>query len=260
MGKLADRLKEQARGGAQPMGFTPLAAPSAAPAMVVMAQVESGELEAVSQAVRTEADGVLVSVGPATPDQTLRAMRTAARQALWGGVLAVGTREAVERLQRAGCDFVVLGSGALPADILAEEKLDKVLEVDPEWSDVMVRGLEQLPLAAVAFRVVTGETMTIHRLLLCQRVVALTRKPVLAVLPPAVGPDQLLPLRDAGVSGIIVPAGAAREFRKAVRELPPPKRPRERLEAVLPLGLTVARREREEEEEEGDGAGASPLG
>lgn len=248
MGKLADRIKAMARGAAPPIGFA-LAPPRAQPpSLLVAALLDATGGEGMAQAIQDGADVVLVPVGPATGEAALKAVRSALRQAMWGAVLEVGNKQDVERLQKAGCDFVVLRGGALSADVLSIEELDTLLEPDPAWEDTLLRGVEQLPVLAILYRVV-AEAVTIQQLLQVQRLVGLTRKPLLVVLPPTVSPQQLRPLRDAGVSGVVVPPASVKDFRAAVRDLPPPKKPKERAEVLLPLGLPPTQEEAEEEEE-----------
>ena len=249
MGKLADRLREIARGGTQPMGFAAGAVRSHAPRMLTATLLDVADAPAVAEVVQAGADAVLVPGGAATGDEVLRAVATAGQRAMWGGVLTVGGREEVERLQRARGDFVVLGSDSLGANALLAENIDKLLEVDPTWEDISLRGVEQLPVVAVLFRVVSAERLTIHHLLQCQRVVALTRKPVLAVLPPTVGIESLSLLRDAGIYGVVVAPPTVRDFRAAIRELPALKRGQERMEAMLPAGQPGAPYAEPDEEE-----------
>lgn len=249
MGKLTDRLKELSRGGSQPVGFAPAAPRPSPPAMLVMASVEMAEGEAASQAAQSEADAVLAPVGPATTDDTIRTLRNATRRTLMGAALTAGGKDIVDRLQRAGCDFVLLSNETLAADILTEERTDKVLEIEPAWSDIFVREIERLPVEAVLFRIMGGERLSLQQYLQCLRVASLARKPVLVMLPGSVGTEALQPLRDAGVSGVVVPVSSVKAFRSAARSLPPPRKPKERLDAILPMGLTAGRREPEEEDE-----------
>lgn len=231
------------------MGFALGTTRSHAPRMVTATLLDAADAQAVADVILAGADAVLVPVGAATGDEVLRAVATAGQRAMWGGVLAVGGREEVERLKKAKGDFVVLGSDTLGANALLAENIDKLLEVDPTWEDISLRGVEQLPVVAVLFRVVSAERLSIRHLLQCQRVVALTRKPVLAVLPPTVGIESLSLLRDAGIYGVVVPPPTVRDFRAAIRELPAPKRGQERMEAILPAGPQGASHAEPDEEE-----------
>ena len=251
MGKLADRLREIARGGTQPMGFAAGAVRSHAPRMLTATLLDVADAQAVSDVVQAGADAALIPVGAATGDEVLKAVATAGQRAMWGGVLAAGGRDEVERLQKARGDFVVLGSDSLGANALLPENIDKLLEVDIAWDDISLRGVEHLPVVAVLFRVLSPERLTIRHLLQCQKVVALTRKPVLAVLPPTVGIESLLLLRDTGIYGVVVPPPTVKDFRAAIRELPTPSQRQERLEATLPAGPQRAL-PTEPDEEEGE--------
>ena len=249
MSKLSDRLKEVSSGVVRPLGFgLSVPRPQSLPLLLV-ALMDSLEQQIVSQVVKEGAEVVLAPAGPVTDEKTLKAMVSARDGALWGGVLEAGGRDEIERLERAGCDVVLLRSGALAADTLIPEKVDKLLEVDPAWPDILVRGLGQLPVAAAVFRIQAGETMSIQQLLQCQRIVGLAQKPILVTLPPTVGTEALALLRDAGVSGVMVAPGMVKDFRTALKELPP-RKPRERPDAVLPIGLLGSHEESEEDEED----------
>ena len=234
MGKLADKLRELARGGGQPIGFAGMAARTQTPRMLVGTHLDAPDQQAVEDAVQSGADVILFQAGPATTDDMFKTFGTAGQRAMWGGILAMGGRDEVERLSKAKSDFVVLGSGTINADALLAENIDKVLEIDASWDDMLLRTVDQLPITAVLYRALGAEDLTVQHLMQCQKIIALARKPAFVLLPPAVGVRSLTLLRDAGVYGVVVPPGAVKDFRMAVHELPAPKRREERMEATLP--------------------------
>lgn len=252
MGKLADKLREIARGGAQPIGFAPMASRAQMPRMIVAAYLDAADGAALAEAIQNGADAVMVPVGPATTDDTLKAASAAGQRAMWGGILVVGGRDEVERLHKAKSDFVVLGSSSINANALLVDGVDKILEIDPSWDDVLLRTVEQLPITAILFRVLGAEDLTIQHILQCQKVVALARKPAFVLVPQSVGAGTLAVLRDAGVSGVVVSPHAVKDFRAAVHDLPPPKRREEHLDATLPGRAAAVSHDHDDEEEDDD--------
>ena len=201
---------------------------------------------------------MLVGVGPATTDEALAAVHEAVGRLMWGGSVELGGRPEVQRLERAGCDLALLRNPGLQADALAPE-IDKILEVEEEWSDSLLRAVEALPVAAVLYRVNSVEHLTIQQLIELQRVVLLVRKPLIASLAPSIGPDSLRVLRDAGVAGIMVVPSKVKDFRSALRALPPPKKTRDKVDAIVPAAPTT-HHDHGEEDDEDRANRTAPLG
>lgn len=236
MGKLADRIKGVLEGPPRPMGFHSAMVQAKPPTMLLIASVEAGETSSVVDAIRSGAQGVLAPVGPETTDDVLKALATEAKGGIWGGVLGVGGKPEVQKLMDAGAHFVLFRSAGVGGDALEVEGLDKVLEVDEGWPDMLLRSVDRLPVEAALYCMQAVESLSITHVLQCRRVIGLVGKPVLVALPSGVGPWVLTILRDAGVVGVVVPAPAVTEFHEAIRELPPRKKQKERMDATLPMG------------------------
>ena len=252
MGKLADRLKEVIERPVRPIGFRAGAAQAKPPALVLLANIDGGQKEEAARAVHEGAQGVLAAVGTATADETLAELATAAGGGLWGGALEAGGRADVERLREAGAHFVLFRSTGVSGEGLEAEEIDKILEVEQNWPDMLLRPVDRLPVAAALYRLQEGEALSIQALLQCRRIVALVGKPLLVSLPPGIGTSALTLLRDAGVMGVVVSASAVAEFHAAIRDLPPPKRDHERMDAVLPRGGPAPLQEADDDDEEED--------
>lgn len=250
MSKLADLLKQASQAYNRPMGFGAAQARAAALPMVLIAEVDSAAAAGIGAAVAAGAQAVLA---PAANSAMVTAAKAAATKGTLGAALDGGTQEDVARLEQDGCEFVVLRSTGLPADVLTADAPEKLLEVDGSWPDALIRGVEGLPLAGIVYRIPAGEPLTIHQLLLCRRVAALAAKPLFVAVPAGLGGDAARPLRDAGAVGLLVPAAVVGEFRDAIKVLPPPKRQKENIEATLPTGFMSRAKEAEhDDDDDGD--------
>lgn len=258
MGKLADRLRDSMNRGIRPLGFGVAAAKPPAPLMLIASV--SGLGEEATKAETEGADAVLIS-GSSRRGNQRENQGLSIGKALVGTEVKAVDKSALEALAKNGVAFAVLTGASTPAASLAAEGIDLALMVDPDWSDALARGVEQLSVAAVIYQPTSTTQLSIYDQLLCTRIIVLTRKPVLVVLPQAWGVEALAPLQDAGVLGVIVPADAVATFRDGIKSLPAKKRPRDREEiaATLPHGGQIHSRDEDEEEEEDRAAGTAPV-
>ncbi|MEK7215093.1 MAG: hypothetical protein AAB289_05825 [Chloroflexota bacterium] len=257
MSKFSDRVKELNQGAPRPMGFAPAAQRAVPLPLILFARADAGDIHAVTEAAYEGAEGVLVGVGPATTNEALEAIHEAVGRAMWGGSVEVGGRPEVERLEKAGCDLALLRNAGLEAGALSPE-IDKFLEVEQEWPDALLRAVDALPIAGVMYRVDSVEHLTIQQLIELQRVVLLVRKPLIASLAPSIAAGSVGALRDAGVAGIMVVPSKVRDFRAALRSLPPPKKPKERVDPLIPAAPTARHDHGEDEEDRANRQ--APLG
>jgi len=157
------------------------------------------------------------------------------------------------QLKGKGCDFLVFDAAKAPLTLLREEEVGKIVEIDPSLADGLVRAIEQLPIDAV---LIGGEpSLSVHRLMVCQHVANLVRKPLVALAPLDMSKEDLEELREAGMAGVVVNVEAdAKEglsrLRQIIDALPPSRRGRrEKADALLPyLGEEVMPQVEEEEE------------
>lgn len=252
MGKLADRIKGVLEGPPRPLGFRSGAVQARPPTMLLLASVGAGDTVAVADVMQAGAQGALVTVGPSTGAKALKDLATAAAGGIWGGVLEAGGKAEVQKLMDAGAHFVLFRSTGVAGDALDVEDFDKVLEVEEAWPDTLLRPVDRLPLEAALYRLPAGESLSIAQVLQCRRVIGLVGKPVLVALSPGTGPWVLTILRDAGVVGVVVPASAVTEFHDAIRDLPPVKKKKERMDATLPMGGRAVGQDHEEDDDDED--------
>ncbi|MEE8369583.1 MAG: hypothetical protein V3S00_02300, partial [Dehalococcoidia bacterium] len=155
--------------------------------------------------------------------------------------------------REAGADFVVVEWPSVSAEVLLEEGIGLVLALGQDVSDTTLRLLADLPLDALVVPA-PAAPLTLARLLEVRRLAALSRTTLLMEIGEEIGASRLQALRDAGVAGVILAAGAQDRLpglREAIDALPARGRRREeRADAVLPAQGSVAEGEEEEGEEE----------
>lgn len=251
MGKLADRLKDVMERTARPMGFRSAAAQAKPAQLLLLASIEGVEKDAAARAIREGAHGVLTMTAPSSDADELKDFGAAAANGIWGGVMEAGGKEEVGRLKAAGAHFALFRSTGVAGEALEVEDIDKVLEVDQEWPDMLLRSVAGLQVAAVLYRL-SVDGLTLQGLLQCRRVASLVGKPLLAAMPPSTDGASMTLLRDTGVDGVIVPAGLVAQFHAAIRDMPPPKKSKEHMDAVIGLGGARGHAHEEEDDEDDD--------
>lgn len=247
MSKLLDKLRQVSRGSVQPLGFRAAASTSKSPPMVLIAVLYPGDAPAAA-AVKKSADAVLFK-GAQSREKLVASMG----EVPWGASLDEATEKELSQLKGKGCDFLVFDAAKAPLTLLREEEVGKIVEIDPSLADGLVRAIEQLPIDAV---LIGGEpSLSVHRLMVCQHVANLVRKPLVALAPLDMSKEDLEELREAGMAGVVVNVEAdAKEglsrLRQIIDALPPSRRGRrEKADALLPyLGEEVMPQVEEEEE------------
>lgn len=253
MSKLSDLLKQASQAYVRPMGFAPVQSRQQALPMVLIAQIDSLDAAAVDAAVSAGAEAVLAPMGVASDAVAVKSAKNAAGRALLGGVLDAGGKDDVARLERDGCDFLLIRNTNVAAEVLSsDDENGKLLELDPNWPDTMLRGVDGLQVEGVVYRIAGSETLTINHLLQLRRAAGLAGKPLFIAAPAGLPATTASVLRDAGAVGLIVPSGAVAEYKETVRNLPPPKRQKERMDAMLPAGFAVGGKEPEHDDDDGD--------
>ncbi len=226
MSRLAELIRRAARDETPPMGFAARANWKPAPRMLTVA---TGPAE--------DAD-LLLLAAPASAKQ----------QTPWGVTVrdAAGYRAARE----AGADFVCFAMDDLPAQVLLDEEPGRVLVLDQDTPDALLRMVEGLGVDACYVERADGP-LTVRAAAELRRIAGLTRRPLL--LPATVAPDtgELGAARECGVVGLVVPPVTAAAVRERIAAVPARKpRREERPMAVLPhAGFAPANEEEEDDED-----------
>lgn len=248
------------------MGFRLAPAEVSKPKMLLVASVAADDLDGAADYLAGVDAGLLAIPELDAGAEAFPKVSQAAADIPWGGWLGgmEGTsNEAVEQMVKAGCDFVVFPAATTSLAILQDDRVGRILQVEPSLSEGMLRTLNDLPLDAV---LVAGEQqgdypVTWHHLMLFRRFVSLVTKSVLVSVPSNMTARELQTLWDAGVDGVVVaaasgqPAAGWKELRQAIDGLVfPSSRKQGKMRALLPCpggkGTEVTTEEEEEEEEE----------
>jgi len=227
LSKLLDKLNQVSRGSAQPIGFRTASTPKS-PRMVLIAALGEGDSSAAAVA-KESADAVLLK-------GAVSQIAASLGDVPWGVCLSEATEKDLSQLKGMGCDFLVFDTAKAPLTLLKEEGLGKIAEIEPSLADGLIRAIEQLPIDAV---LIGGElSLSVHRLMVCQHLANLVRKPLIALSPPGMSEEDLKGLWEAGMAGVMVEGGAKEELsglRQAIDALPASRRKgKERAEALLP--------------------------
>lgn len=258
MSKFVDKLTRLSRSTGPSIGFRQSQTmPSRG--MLLAAEIAGSDVSLAKGAVAADIDALVVKIDSLVGQ--VDALKEAAKLAVntpWGvHINKLGSDDAAT-LRDLGCDFVVVNAAASPAAILSEEDLGKILIVDAGWTDGMVRVIDQVALDAVFLDADETEAagFSLQRLLLCQRVASLARKPLLVSAPQVINSTGVQALHSIGVEGVLYryaedgSAGPLQKLKKAIDNLPA-YRGRGKGVALLPR-VEAAGPAESEEEEDGD--------
>lgn len=242
MSKLLDKLEQISKGNSKPLGFAAAAAKSKPANMVIIATVDDNDKAAVT-AAKEYADAILVN--------SLTGKTTASKSNLpWGA--PINDPKAVKE---SGCDFVLLNTQDSSLAMLQEEKLCRMIEIDPALPDGLIRATNQLPVDII---LIAGNTATsMRRLLTCQHVANMIGKYLMVRIPLEISLEDLRELWETGMTGVVVPvAGNDKKglaaLRQAVDALPASRRKRSLKASVTLPQITPPAEPVEEEPDEGE--------
>jgi hypothetical protein len=214
--KILEKLEQISKGNSKPLGFAAAAAKSKASSMIIIAAVDDNDKAAVTTA-KEYADAILMN--------SLAGKKTAAKSSLpWGAPVSEPAA-----IKESGCDFILLNTQDSPIALLQEEKLCRIIEIDPAMPDGLIRATNQLP-ADIAL--IAGDTaISMKRLLTCQHIANMVGKYLLVRIPLEISKEDLRELWEIGLTGVVVPvAGDANKslaaLRQAVDALPASRRKR----------------------------------
>jgi len=255
MSKFSDKLQRVYQGTALSMGFRKSAAEAGEPQVLIVADLAGASIEKAKAIAGSVDAGVLSS--ESLNVRSFGRLVKAMGDIPLGLFLESANQEEVPKLVDLGCDFVVLGLKT-PLEAMKEEGIGKILRIGPSLDYGLVRAINELTLPVDGVLVVGEESsLTIERLLICQRFADLLYKPLLVTLVSSVTGSELGRLCEAGVKGVVLPGGlpseAFVELRKMVGSLPRIARRKAKGVAMLPQlggGLETGEEEEEEEEEE----------
>ena len=244
MSKLLDKLEQLSEGRAQPLGFGAAVARGKSLPMVIVASVPVGDAKLAAIAAKAGADAVLMTLEHQEKmDEALAKLSSAKTDIPWGASLTAVTKEEVEQLIEMDCDFVIFAPDKTPAAVLGAEKIGKVLQIDPSLSDSLAKAISRLSIDAVLLGPVSEDQsrLTVHQLMVYERLAAGAGKHLLAAMPPGLPIDDIESLWGLGVRGVVVdlavknPQKRLSQVKEAIQKLPTTrKKPGEKISASLP--------------------------
>ncbi|UCC60832.1 MAG: hypothetical protein JSV02_03150 [Dehalococcoidia bacterium] len=245
MSKLIEKLERISAGGGQPLGFGAAVNRAKILQMVVVAGIPEGNTKQVSLAAEAGADAVLLAIEqPKNKDEVLAQLSGMKIDIPWGVAVDTVTREEMQQLAEAGCDYVIFSPTKSPAAVLGVEKIGKVLRIDASLSDNMARAINRLDVDAVLLSPVGEDEprLTVQQLMVYEYLAGYAGKYLVAAVPPGFAVDDIESLWGLGVRGVIVdlavkePEQRLSQVMEAIQKLPTAKkRPKERISATLPF-------------------------
>ena len=220
MSKLLEKLEQISKGNAKPLGFAAAAAKSKLANMVIIAAVDDNDKAAVT-AAKEYADAILV--------KSLAGKNTTSKNNLPWGAPVSKTDKQLSAIKESGCDFILLNTQDSPIALFQEEKLCRMIEIDPAMPDGLIRATNQLP---VDIALIAGDTsISMKRLLDCQHIANLVGKYLLLRIPLDTSKEELREIWEIGMTGVVVPiTGDCKKeltaLRQAVEALPAARRKR----------------------------------
>lgn len=259
MSRLLDKLNQVSRAVPQPVGFrTSQPAPSK-PRMLLIASLAEANIDSLADYMAGADAGLLRIPKLNSAAKIIQKISQAVSDIPWGGWLTDSAQEGMKQIAKIGGDFVVFPAATTPLALLQDEKIGKVLEVEPSFSEGSLRAVNELSIEAVLIASEQGESsfLTWHHLILFQRFANLLTKPLLVSIPAKVTSAELQALWEAGVDGVVVEVEIGqpdrlKETRQIVDKLVfSSRRKRGKLEPSLPyVSRETGVVEEEEEEEE----------
>ena len=240
MSKLLEKLEQISKGNSKPLGFAAAAAKSKLANMVIIAAVDDNDKAAVT-AAKEYADAILMN--------SLDGKNTVSKSGLpWGASISEPAA-----IKESGCDFVLLNTQDSPISLLQEEKLCRIIEIDPTMPDGLIRATNQLP---VDIALIAGDTsISMKRLITCQHIANMIGKYLIVRIPLEISKEELRAIWEIGVTGVVVPvAGDAKKglaaLRQTVDALPASRRKRSLKPSVTITQIAPAEPVADEEPDE----------
>jgi len=258
MSKLIDKLSKQRQSEPQQMGFMLRKAEVEKPKMLLLAELSADNLGKWGEALKA-ADGLIVDVNK--PEDLTSAEKASQGDNLVpvGAWLKTSSAAVLKKAADTECDFLTFSSD-IPVTLTRKEKMGRILDIDINLSEGLLRSAGELPLDAC---IVTGKhielDLTLNRLMYIQRLLLLVNKPVLVVIENGLSAPELQSLWDMGVGGVVVEVADQRfaeklaDLRGIIDKLEAPAfRKKAKSTAILPRMQAEAPQPEHEEEEEED--------
>jgi hypothetical protein len=260
MSKLIEKLERVSEGRGQPFGFGAAINRVKTLPLVVIATLPEGDARAAAAAAAAKVDAVLVTgAAPRKADAIPAKLMSEMPDTPWGVSLDSVTRDDMERLAGAGCDFVVFSVAGSQAAALNVENPGKVLRIDPSLDENLARTISRLPVDAVLLQPAGDGKggLTVEQLMAYEWLLAVSGKYPVAAMPPGMPVEDIESLWGLGVVAVAAdlavsdPAERLSRIREALEKLPAKRRrSKGRFTATLPVATGTPSAEPPDEEEE----------
>jgi hypothetical protein len=255
MSRLIKKLNKIRQPEAQPMGFMCSTNTEEKSRMQVLASLDAESLDAFKDGIQS-ADGVLIETSTPAAAKAADKFCQAADGIPVGRCLKETGDKAVKKALESACDFVVFNSSA-PVDITGSENIGRILELDINLNEGLLRTAGDLPIDAVIIPINNPESsLTIQDLMLIQRLAAGINKPALVSVSGNINSGSLQALWNMGVCGLLVEvsdeksSSSLSEIKQKIEKLGPPAfRKKSKFSAILPQSR---QQQAEPDEDEGE--------
>jgi hypothetical protein len=229
--KFIDKLNSISSGGLAPMGFR-AGGTKPRPRVVLVAH---------GTKAASGADALLLTVSKS-------GIKAPKAGVPWGGWLKEVIAPTIKKLGEGGADFVVFPAASISSAMLENDKLSKVVEVEPDIESSLLKSVDGLPVDAVLIK---GEkpSLTWRDLMLLRRAAGILNKPLLVTVSPDITASELGALCQAGVGGVVA-SSKIDKLRQMIDKLPAPKAGKSRAEPLVPRVGGSAGTVPEEEDED----------
>jgi hypothetical protein len=256
MSRLIKKLNAVRQPELRPMGFMLSSVSQDKSRIQIIASLKADFLEKAAESLAS-ADAVLIEASTSADIKAAEKYCQAENSRPSGRRLKENDEKSAKKAQDSVCDFVVFNSAA-PVSLIRNEKIGRILELDLNISEGMLRTASDLPVDSVLVQPQSEETpFTIQNLMLIQRAAYMVNKPILVCVSVGINQDELQSLWDMGICGVVIEvsneksAANLSEIRQMIDQLKPPAfRKKPKLTAVLPQSQTEKSEPVEDDDEE----------
>ncbi|HEY33218.1 MAG TPA: hypothetical protein G4O10_08965 [Dehalococcoidia bacterium] len=263
MSKFIDNLNRIFQAAPQPMGFRTSKVAQPKHQMQLVAAVESKDTGTTAEYATGADAGVLRVSKLGSGARTQKKLAPTKPDIPWGIWLEGAAQEGLKQALELGFDFVIFPAAGTTLAVPPNDGAGIIIQIETSITEGLLRTVNELPVDAVLVAPQPEEynRLTWYQLMLFQRFATLVTKPVLALVPPSTGTDELQLLWEGGIDGVIIetrpdqPPGEVTRLRQVIDGLKlPAARKRQKMDALLPRSErdVEAMAEIEEEEDEDD--------
>jgi len=259
MSKFIDNLNRISQAAPQPMGFGASKVAQPKHQIQLVAAVTGDDTGTLADYTTGADVGLLRLTKLGSDAKTSKKLAPTKPDIPWGVWLEGTASERLKQALETDFDFAVFSAATTTLTMPPDDGVGIVIQVEASIAEGVLRTVNELPVDAVLVTPQTEEenTLTWHQLMLYQRFASLVTRPLLVLIPPGTGADELQLLWEAGIDGVVVevgakqPSGEVARLRQTIDGLKlPVARKRQKIDALLPRGGRDAEAMAEIEEEE----------